>query len=216
MSLRCAASRCRSSVRFAWVASLLGTAWQCRDVRDRYFTPEKSCRFRPRGRSRCAGVTVSSTKVCKFMQNRTALPARDVAGPGERFTSHGSGDSHLMHVLQRRAALLLCALAVAGHANAQVVISQVYGGGGNSGATFRSDFVELHNIGSTTVSLDGWSVQYAPAAGSSWQVTPLAGSVPAGGYYWSSRPMAAAAALRCPRPMPPAPSPWAAAPARWR
>ncbi|MCE4282316.1 lamin tail domain-containing protein, partial [Xanthomonas hortorum] len=88
-----------------------------------------------------------------------------------------------MHVLQRRAALLFCALAVAGHANAQVVISQVYGGGGNSGATFRSDFIELHNTGSSTVSLDGWSVQYASAAGSSWQVTPLAGNVPAGGYY---------------------------------
>ncbi|WP_349656843.1 lamin tail domain-containing protein [Xanthomonas sp. 10-10] len=88
-----------------------------------------------------------------------------------------------MHVLQRRAAVFLCALAVAGHANAQVVISQVYGGGGNSGATLRSDFIELHNISSTTVSLDGWSVQYASAAGSSWQVTPLAGSVPAGGYY---------------------------------
>ncbi|CAD0304080.1 lamin tail domain-containing protein [Xanthomonas hortorum] len=88
-----------------------------------------------------------------------------------------------MHVLQRRAALLFCALAVAGHANAQVVISQVYGGGGNSGATLRSDFIELHNIGSATVSLDGWSVQYASAAGSSWQVTPLAGNVPAGGYY---------------------------------
>ncbi|MCC8536621.1 lamin tail domain-containing protein [Xanthomonas axonopodis pv. poinsettiicola] len=88
-----------------------------------------------------------------------------------------------MHVLQRRAALLLCGLACAGHAQAQVVISQVYGGGGNSGATLRSDFVELHNTGTTTVSLDGWSVQYASAAGSSWQVTPLAGSVPAGGYY---------------------------------
>ncbi|HHZ22483.1 TPA: nuclease [Xanthomonas vasicola pv. zeae] len=88
-----------------------------------------------------------------------------------------------MHVLQRRAAVFLCALAVAGHANAQVVISQVYGGGGNSGATFRSDFIELHNIGSTSVGLDGWSVQYASAAGSSWQVTPLAGTVPAGGYY---------------------------------
>lgn len=88
-----------------------------------------------------------------------------------------------MHVLQRRAAVFLCALAVAGHANAQVVISQVYGGGGNSGATLRSDFIELHNIGSTAVSLDGWSVQYASAAGSSWQATPLAGSVPAGGYY---------------------------------
>ncbi|WP_355606908.1 lamin tail domain-containing protein [Xanthomonas cannabis] len=88
-----------------------------------------------------------------------------------------------MPVLQCRAALLLCGLALAGHANAQVVISQVYGGGGNSGATLRSDFIELHNIGSSTVSLDGWSVQYASAAGSSWQVTPLAGTVPAGGYY---------------------------------
>ncbi|NYI17452.1 hypothetical protein FHR53_000527 [Xanthomonas arboricola] len=88
-----------------------------------------------------------------------------------------------MPVLQCRAALLLCGLALAGHANAQVVISQVYGGGGNSGATLRSDFIELHNIGSSTVSLDGWSVQYASAAGSSWQVTPLSGSVPAGGYY---------------------------------
>ncbi|PNR68350.1 nuclease [Xanthomonas oryzae pv. oryzae] len=88
-----------------------------------------------------------------------------------------------MHVLQRRAAGFLCALGIAGHANTQVVISQVYRGGGNSGATLRSDFIELHNIGSTTVSLDGWSVQYASAAGSSWQVTPLTGSVPAGSYY---------------------------------
>ncbi|QBG86843.1 hypothetical protein EYC54_02560 [Xanthomonas oryzae] len=88
-----------------------------------------------------------------------------------------------MHVLQRRAAGFSCALGIAGHANAQVLISQVYGGGGNSGATLGSDFIELHNIGSTTVSLDGWSVQYASAAGSSWQVTPLTGSVPAGGYY---------------------------------
>lgn len=133
--------------------------------------------------SHCDAVTVSSTWVCKFMQHRTALPARDVAGSGERFTSQGSGDSRLMHVLQRRAAGFLCALGIAGHTNTQVVISQVYRGGGNSGATLRSDFIELHNIGSTTVSLDGWSVQYASAAGSSWQVTPLTGSVPAGSYY---------------------------------
>ncbi|KAB7768594.1 lamin tail domain-containing protein [Xanthomonas maliensis] len=88
-----------------------------------------------------------------------------------------------MHVLPCRAALIVCALAFAGHASAQVVISQVYGGGGNSGATYRSDFIELHNVGSTAVSLDGWSVQYASAAGSSWQATPLAGALPAGAYY---------------------------------
>ncbi|MBB4127619.1 hypothetical protein GGR77_002941 [Xanthomonas translucens] len=82
-----------------------------------------------------------------------------------------------------RAAVLSCALACAGTGQAQVVISQVYGGGGNSGATYKSDFIELHNNGDQAVSLAGWSVQYASAAGSSWQVTALAGSIPAGGYY---------------------------------
>jgi uncharacterized repeat protein (TIGR01451 family) len=65
-----------------------------------------------------------------------------------------------------------------------VVISQVYGGGGNSGATFTHDFIELFNRGSAAVSLSGWSVQYNSAAGSgTWQVTPLSGSIAPGGYY---------------------------------
>ncbi|MDP3538854.1 MAG: ExeM/NucH family extracellular endonuclease [Azonexus sp.] len=51
---------------------------------------------------------------------------------------------------------------------AGVVISQVYGGGGNSGATLKNDFIELFNAGTTAVSLAGWSVQYASAAGTSW------------------------------------------------
>ena len=54
-----------------------------------------------------------------------------------------------------------------------VVISQIYGGGGNSGATLKNDFIELFNAGAAPVSLSGWSVQYASSAGSSWQVTPL-------------------------------------------
>lgn len=73
--------------------------------------------------------------------------------------------------------------AGAGTACAQVVVSQVYGGGGNSGATLRSDFIELRNNGATPVSLDGWSVQYASSSGSSWQVTALGGQIAAGGYY---------------------------------
>ncbi|MBP6596108.1 MAG: lamin tail domain-containing protein [Arenimonas sp.] len=68
-------------------------------------------------------------------------------------------------------------------AAAQVVISQVYGGGGNSGAPLKSDFIELFNAGSTPVNLSGWSVQYASSTGTSWQVTALAGTVPAGGYF---------------------------------
>jgi len=46
-----------------------------------------------------------------------------------------------------------------------IVISQVYGGGGNSGAPLRNDFVELFNRGGTTVSLAGWSIQYTSATG---------------------------------------------------
>lgn len=77
------------------------------------------------------------------------------------------------------AALLVLPLA----APAQVVISQVYGGGGNSGAPLRSDFVELFNAGSENVSLEGWSVQYASSTGTSWQRTNLSGSIAPGQYY---------------------------------
>lgn len=52
-----------------------------------------------------------------------------------------------------------------------VVISQVYGGGGNSGATFTNDFIELFNRGTSSVNLNGWSVQYASATGTSWSNT---------------------------------------------
>lgn len=65
-----------------------------------------------------------------------------------------------------------------------LVISQVYGGGGNSGATWRSDFVELFNAGPAPVSLTGWSVQYASAVGASWQVTPLGNVALAPGQYY--------------------------------
>ncbi|HEX4897454.1 MAG TPA: lamin tail domain-containing protein, partial [Candidatus Limnocylindrales bacterium] len=46
-----------------------------------------------------------------------------------------------------------------------VVISQVYGGGGNSGATYTHDFIELFNRGNASASLAGWSVQYTSATG---------------------------------------------------
>ena len=48
-----------------------------------------------------------------------------------------------------------------------VVISQVYGGGGNAGATFKNDFIELYNVGAVAVDVSTWSVQYAAAAGKS-------------------------------------------------
>ncbi len=78
---------------------------------------------------------------------------------------------------------LLLALSTSFSASENVVISQVYGGGGNSGATFRNDFVELFNRGKTTVNLNGWAVQYASPAGSSWQKTDLAGTIAPGQYF---------------------------------
>jgi predicted extracellular nuclease len=68
-------------------------------------------------------------------------------------------------------------------ASQDVAISQVYGGGGNAGATFTNDFIELRNTSGSAVDVTGWSVQYAAAGGTSYQVTTLSGSVPAGGHY---------------------------------
>jgi DNA/RNA endonuclease G (NUC1) len=63
-----------------------------------------------------------------------------------------------------------------------VVISQVYGGGGNAGATLKNDFIEIHNTGKTEASVEGWSVQYASSGGTTWQVTPLHGTLMPGQY----------------------------------
>ncbi|QXE37072.1 lamin tail domain-containing protein [Streptomyces sp. GMY02] len=70
--------------------------------------------------------------------------------------------------------------------SADAVIAEVYGGGGNSGASLTNDFIELGNAGSGSFDLTGWSVQYlpgAPTASSKWQATPLSGVIPAGGSY---------------------------------
>src|SRR5215210_2102522 len=68
-------------------------------------------------------------------------------------------------------------------ASADVVISQVYGGGGNAGATYKNDFIELFNRGTSPVNLSGWSVQYASSTGTTWAVTPLTGTLAPGKYF---------------------------------
>jgi uncharacterized protein len=88
----------------------------------------------------------------------------------------------------RRGSLVLAVVALlfAGLADAaspNVVISQVYGGGGNSGATYTNDFVELFNRGTVAVDVTGWTVQYASAAGSSWAKTILSGTIQPGQYF---------------------------------
>lgn len=64
-----------------------------------------------------------------------------------------------------------------------IVISQIYGGGGNSNATFSNDFVELFNPTTATVDITGWSIQYSSATGISWQSQPLGGVMNPSEYY---------------------------------
>ncbi|MFG2919430.1 lamin tail domain-containing protein [Kitasatospora sp. NPDC048298] len=81
------------------------------------------------------------------------------------------------------AALVALPGGVAQAVSSDIVISQVYGGGGNSGAPYTNDFVELYNRGTTPVSVTGWTVQYASATGSSWSKTTLSGTIAPGHYF---------------------------------
>ena len=81
---------------------------------------------------------------------------------------------------------LACLLGLArpaGAVSSTIVVSQVYGGGGNSGATYKNDFIELYNRSAAPVSVNGWSVQYAATAGTTWQRTAINGTIAPGGYY---------------------------------
>jgi hypothetical protein len=65
-----------------------------------------------------------------------------------------------------------------------IVISEVYGGGGNTGAYWKQDFIELYNPTSSAVDLTGWSVQYGSATGTTWtNKTDLLGTIAAHGFY---------------------------------
>ncbi|HEX8410119.1 MAG TPA: lamin tail domain-containing protein [Thermoanaerobaculia bacterium] len=66
-----------------------------------------------------------------------------------------------------------------------IVISQVYGGAGCGTAgcsAYRNDYIELFNRSASSVTLTNWSVQYAAQTGTTWQVTTVNGTIPAGGY----------------------------------
>lgn len=88
-----------------------------------------------------------------------------------------------------------------------LVISQVYGGGGNGGATYTHDFIEIFNNGSTSVSLNGLSVQYASPTGTgnfganANQITVLPNvSLQPGQYYLIQQASQAAVGIALPTP----------------
>ncbi len=63
--------------------------------------------------------------------------------------------------------LTIAAFAMGTHASAQILINELYpGGGASTGApAYTRDFVELYNTSTTSFSLAGFSLQYASATG---------------------------------------------------
>jgi hypothetical protein len=97
-------------------------------------------------------------------------------------------------------AALLVAAPASPNSSSGIVVSQLYAGGGNSGATFTNDYVELFNAGSAAVTVDGWTLQYATGAGSTWQPTALSGSIAPGGRFLVQLASGGAAGAALPTP----------------
>ncbi|MDF2931279.1 MAG: C-terminal target protein [Chryseobacterium sp.] len=64
-------------------------------------------------------------------------------------------------------------VSIAAFFNAQIVINEVYTGGGILGAAITNDFIELKNIGTSAASLNGATIQYASSTGAFTQYNTL-------------------------------------------
>src|SRR5258706_12717435 len=109
--------------------------------------------YQPVGEPVCnASETKSSARIMRRLG--LLLLASSVAGSLVGGIACG-GVGETEHAVGRSSAALSTGL----------VISQVYGAGGNSGAAFKSDYVELFNRGPADVDTTGMSIQYASATG---------------------------------------------------
>lgn len=64
-------------------------------------------------------------------------------------------------------------VSITAFSNAQIVINEIYTGGGLLGAAITNDFIELKNIGASNASLNGATIQYASASGAFTQYNNL-------------------------------------------
>lgn len=101
--------------------------------------------FDPGQTSKQVSITINGDKLVE--PNETFFVDLTNASPGSTITdSEGTG-------------------TIANDDTPLLVIGQVYGGGGNGGATYTNDFIEIFNRGSTTVdfAVTPYSIQYAGA-----------------------------------------------------
>ena len=133
------------------------------------------------------GITVTAD-----LSSIGGSPTQSFAGSGNTFTFFATvapatplGNKLLPVTItddQARMASTTIALVVQ---QPHIVISQIYGGGGNASATYTNDFVELYNPTSVDFDLTGWSLQYSSATTDGWEFTrqPLGGTIEPGQYY---------------------------------
>ncbi|MDU4408116.1 MAG: lamin tail domain-containing protein, partial [Corynebacterium sp.] len=95
--------------------------------------------------------------------------------------------SRRLGALALATALSTAALAVptatAATDGSAAVISEVYGGGGNKGAAFTHDFIELYNPTDAPIDLSGYTVEYFSASGNTGGKVVLSGTIAPHGYY---------------------------------
>jgi kumamolisin len=115
------------------------------------------------------GVSATFT-VDSLSQITISVPVGSTGGPVSVTNSYGVGISS--------GSFTVVTAPIGG-----VVISQIYGGGGNSGATYKNDFIELYNRSTNAVDLSTWSVQYASSTGTSWTKANLSGAIQPGRYW---------------------------------
>ena len=116
------------------------------------------------------GVAAVSPAVNSPTSITVSVPAGAVSGKIVVTTGLGSGTS-------------ADDFTVGAPPGSSITISQIFGGGGNTGAAYKNDFIELYNRGTLAVNITGWSVQYASASGSTWQTIALSGTMQPGRYY---------------------------------
>jgi Lamin Tail Domain/Secretion system C-terminal sorting domain len=89
---------------------------------------------------------------------------------------------------------LVFAITILSYINAAnpVRIYEIYGGGGNSGATLKNDYIVLFNSSNVIVDISGWGLQYASATGNFGSTSsmnasicniPSGKSIPARGFF---------------------------------
>ena len=116
------------------------------------------------------GTASASVTVNSPTQITASVPTGATSGTISVVTGLGTGTSG-------------SSFTVLSSAAGPVVISQVYGGGGIAGATYKNDCVELYNRSASAVSLANYSIQYASSTGTAWTAIPLSGTIQPGHYF---------------------------------